>query len=87
MVQAAHAALEAGIKFGKLSVDPASIIILQIPNKEKLQVALDRTIEHGIACETFFEPDWDHGFTAFATEPITEDKRKTFKKYKLWKAK
>jgi hypothetical protein len=86
MVQAAHAALEAGIKFGKKSVEPSSVIILQVPNKEKLEAALSRTIEHGIACEGFFEPDWDYGLTSFGTEPVTADQRKIFKKYKLWKA-
>lgn len=85
MVQAAHAALEAGIKFGKVSVEPASVIILQVPNKEKLEEAMKYTIESGISCEMFYEPDWDYGNTAFGTEPITFDRRKIFKKYKLWK--
>lgn len=85
MVQAAHAALEAGIKYGRLSVDPASVIILQVPNKEKLEAALRHTQECGIACDMFFEPDWDYGHTAFGTEPLTAERRKVFKKFKLWK--
>lgn len=86
IVQACHAALEAGHTFDRLSKEPASLIMLQVPNKEKLEVAMARTIDRGIRCEPFFEPDWDYGLTAFATEAITADQRKTFSKYKLWKA-
>lgn len=85
IVQACHAALEAGHSFDRKSSEPSSLIILQIPNKEKLEVAMQRTIDRGIRCEAFYEPDWDYGFTSFATEPITLDQRKTFSKYKLWK--
>lgn len=59
--------------------------MLQVPNKEKLEVAMARTRDRGIRCEAFYEPDWDYGLTAFATEAITADQRKTFSKYKLWK--
>lgn len=86
IVQACHAAIEAGHTFEKLSNHPASLIMLQVPNKEKLEIAMKRTIERGIRCQEFLEPDWDYGLTAFATEQITADKRKTFSKYKLWKA-
>lgn len=86
IVQACHAALEAGHTFPRKSNDPSSLIMLQIPNKEKLEVALKRTNDRGIRTKSFYEPDWDYGFTSFATEPITLDQRKTFSKYKLWKA-
>lgn len=86
IVQSCHAALEAGHSFDRKSNEPSSLIMLQIPNKEKLEAAMNRTVDSGIRCEPFYEPDWDYGFTAFATEPITKDQRKTFSKYKLWKA-
>jgi hypothetical protein len=38
----------------------------------------------GIRTEAFYEPSWDYGLTAFATEPLTEDKRHFFRKYRLW---
>lgn len=85
IVQACHAALEAGHSFERISNEPSSLIMLQVPNKEKLEVAMARTVERGIRCEPFHEPDWDYGLTAFATEPITVDQRKVFNKYKLWK--
>lgn len=86
VVQAIHAGIEAGHKFDKVSIEPSSLILLQVPNKEKLEAALKRTLDNGIRCEAFYEPDWDYGLTAFATEPVFEDKRRVFKKYKLWKA-
>lgn len=86
VVQAIHAGTEAGHSFDRVSVEASSLILLQVPNKEKLEVALARTIERGVRCEAFNEPDWDYGLTAFATEPIFGDRRKVFNKYKLWKA-
>ena len=34
---------------------------------------------------SFYEPDWNYGFTAFATEPLTIDKKQLLKRYQLWK--
>ncbi len=87
LVQAGHAALEAGASFGRKSKDPASLIILQVKNKIKLQEALDKIQAEGIKIEAFYEPDWDYGLTAFATEPLTEDQRGIFRKYRLWSQK
>jgi hypothetical protein len=40
--------------------------------------------EAGIRIEAFYEPDWDYGLTAFATEPVTQEKRSIFRKFRLW---
>ena len=39
--------------------------------------------EHDIDAYMFFEPDIDQD-TAIATEPITGEKRKLFKKFKMY---
>lgn len=85
MVQASHAALEAGIVFGAGSDEPSSLIVLGVADKAALHDALDYCQENGIRTELFFEPDWEYGDTAFGTEPITNDKRGLLRRYSLWK--
>lgn len=86
MAQAAHGALEAGIKFGSYnSSEPASIIIIGVKNQYQLEKARAKLEESGIKTEMFFEPSWDYGNTSFGTEPISEDRRHFFKGYQLWK--
>lgn len=86
MAQAAHGALEAGIKFGsKNPSEPASIIIIGVKNQNQLEKAFKYLQENGIKAEMFFEPSWDYGNTSFGTEPIGEENRHFFKRYQLWK--
>lgn len=84
VVQSNHASMECGHAFEKKGKDPASLIVLQVKNKAQLEKALAKTKAAGIRTEVFHEPDWDYGFTAFATEQISEDQRKLFKNYRLW---
>jgi uncharacterized protein (UPF0128 family) len=84
-VQSGHAALEAGHAFDKPSIDPSSLIILAVKNKEQLTKALEHVKSLGLRTVEFFEPDWDYGFTSFATEPLQEDQRRLLRKYQLWK--
>lgn len=86
MVQACHAALEAGFAFTAPAVT-SSLIVLTVPNREALLEARDRLFRYGIATEMFFEPDWEMGYSALATEPIFEKKKRfALKKYPLFKA-
>lgn len=84
LVQASHAALEAGLKDKHTYSQTSSIIIFQIPDEETLKKELQYIQSLGIECASFYEPYEDMGITAFATLPITEDKRHYFKKYTLW---
>lgn len=88
LVQSAHAALESGIhlKHDKEN-EPSSLIVLQVKNKEQLEKAYEDIGSHGINLVKFDEPDWDYGFTSFASEPVTMDQRKIFKKYRLFNGK
>lgn len=85
MVQASHAALESGIVFGAKSNEPSSLIMLAVKDKEALLNAEEHCLHQGIETEMFFEPDWEYGFTAFATEPLTQEKRHHLKGFPLWK--
>lgn len=85
MVQASHAALEAGIVFGSGSEEPSSLIVLGVDDQSQLNEAFESVRAKGIDCEMFFEPDWEYGNTAFGTQPIPNAKRKLLKGYSLWK--
>jgi len=85
VVQAAHAALEAGIVFGAVSKEPSSLIMLTVPDAESLHRAKAHCEYCGIRSEMFFEPDWNYGHTAFATEPLIQSERHFLKGFPLWK--
>jgi hypothetical protein len=84
MVQASHAALEAGLKDNRSYSQTSSIIIFQIQSELELTEELEYIRSLGIVCAKFFEPYEDMGITAFATLPISEEYRPLFKKYTLW---
>lgn len=86
MVQACHAALEAGFAFDAPAVT-SSLIVLTVPNREALLAARERLERYGIRSELFFEPDWQMGYSALATEPIAERKKRfALSKYPLFRA-
>ena len=83
LVQASHAAHESGLSHSH-SGESNSIIIFGTKSKEELESLFDR-FHPEIPCYPFYEPYKDTGLTAFATQPIPESKRHTFKEFKLWK--
>lgn len=87
MVQSNHASLEAGLEFGRKSNEISSLIVLQVPDKQSLEEAMQFVESKGIRCIDFHEPDWDYGLTAFGSEPVTLEQRKIFRNWKLWRLK
>lgn len=85
MVQAAHAALEAGIKYPHIVEEPSSLLVIGVKNQYQLEKAQKQIEQAGIKTEMFFEPSWDYGNTAFGTEAVVEDQRHFFRRYNLWK--
>jgi hypothetical protein len=86
MVQACHAALEAGFAF-PAPEQTSSLIVCTVPDREALLAARERLARYGIRSEMFFEPDWDMGHSALATEPLTERKKRfAMSKYPLFRA-
>ena len=84
LVQACHAALEAGKHYCR---DPAvdHLIVLEVPDEEALLKAHARAEDRGIRTVLFREPDFANVATGFCTEPIHGNRRKIFSEYPLWK--
>ena len=84
MVQACHAALEAGFAFSA-PAETSSLITLSVPDKAALLAAQARLEAKGIRTLCFFEPDFDMGFSALATCPLYEKKERfALAKYPLF---
>lgn len=86
MVQAAHAAAEAGRRYYREHHGIASAILLAVPDKAALLQARDRLSKKGIATEMFFEPDFGIGESALGTQPLTHAQRKHLMGFPLWRA-
>lgn len=81
--QAAHAAHEAGIRFG----DPASIssiVLCSVPGEKELVHAKDQLDQRGIRSYLFTEDDLGNQATSLATEPISGASRRALRDYPLW---
>ena len=84
LVQAVHAAHEAGIRFG----DPSSIssvVVCSVPDERELLCVKERLDLREIRHHVFYEEDMDGQATALATEPVFGVRRKVLSHYPLWK--
>jgi len=84
IVQAVHAAHEAGIHFAHQSNNTSSVVVCEVPSEQDLLFALDSLTQKGIRCVLFREPDIGNEATALASEPIFGKHRHIFRKFKLW---
>jgi len=83
VVQASHAALEAGFRFERPE-QTASLIALAVRDRPALHAAAERLARYGIDHHLFFEPDFGMGHSALATRPIHLPKeRHLMRKYPL----
>jgi peptidyl-tRNA hydrolase len=87
IVQAAHAAQGAGENFGLPGGKVPHMVLLKAENEKELLQASKLANKNSINYHLFFEPDFDTGFTALATEPIPEsdEKRSCFKIFELYR--
>ena len=83
LVQACHAAHESGIRFGNPD-DISSLVVCSVPDEAELRRAAANCSLRGIKTYVFEEDDFGNQATSFATEPISGDVRKAFKKFPLW---
>ena len=83
IVQASHAALEAGFRFQKPE-ETSFIVLIGAKNEQELHKIAKHLSRHEIEFEMFFEPDYDTGYTAIATQPLYGDQRKCLRKYQLF---
>jgi hypothetical protein len=56
-----------------------------VPDEAALRLAAATCGLKGIRQYLFIEDDFGYQATAFATEPVSGEKRKAFKKFPLWK--
>jgi len=87
-VQTAHATLELGLqlKEEKKPKETSFLILLDAKDQDHLKEIACYLDDHSIEHHLFFEPDLPiNGFTAICSEPLPLEKRKLFKKFKLWK--
>lgn len=85
IVQAAHAAAEAGRRFYAPEHGIASLIVLAVSGPAKLQKAAKRLQALDIDFDVFFEPSWEMGHSALATRPLLDSERPLLKAWQLWK--
>lgn len=82
VVQACHAALEAGIHLEQCDQFPSGMIMLQCSGEKSLMKAAKKIENKGIKCRLFYEPPMKR-YTALATEVIPQEKRKLLRKFQL----
>lgn len=80
LVQLGHACLQQ-----KAPAKVNSLILFEVKNEDHLVQTKAYLDSRGIDSYMFFEPDYDTGYTAIATEPIEGEDRKMFAKFNLWK--
>lgn len=86
MVQACHAALEAGFAF-EMPAQTSSLIVCTVPDEPALLTARERLQRYGIRSQLFFEPSWDMGYSALASEPLVQRKQRfALSTYPLFRA-
>jgi hypothetical protein len=79
IVQASHAALEAGTKYGPHS----HLVLLSAKNEQELIDSAEKLSKVGISYQMFFEPDNQAGYTALCTRPLQGVERKPMKQFAL----
>lgn len=86
LVQASHAALEAGFRFPAPGKNTAHLVMLAAAGEGALLSAARRLEDAGIAHHVFFEPDAGVGYSAWATKPLKGAERKALRRYPLYRA-
>lgn len=83
IVQASHAALEAGFRFNQPDT-PTHIVLIGINDQAGIMSTADFLTDKGIDYELFFEPDHDIGYTSIATKPLVSEQRKPLRRFSLY---
>jgi hypothetical protein len=81
-VQACHASIEAARFIDSNETHP-HLVLCGISSESQLENAMCKAQAAGIRCFPFNEPDIGGQLTAFATEPLSEETRRHFRRYNL----
>lgn len=85
-VQSGHAIWEASKAFSHLTVDHPHFCICAVKDEKRLLHDMEKLSQLGIQLRAFYESDLNNELTAFATEPISGDRRWHFRNFQLLKA-
>jgi hypothetical protein len=83
VVQACHAAIEAARSFLPSGAAHPLVIVCAVRDESALFGCLDRVARLGVRHRAFREPDTGGQLTAVATEPVSGERRRWFRKYRL----
>ena len=81
-MQACHAAVEVAKSLLPVDLPHPHLIVCAVRGERQLFQCLDRLRRSGIACRAFHEPDRGNELTAVGTEPIWDERRRLFKRYR-----
>ena len=84
VVQVGHVCLEAGKRFD-WSSQPCHLVLLAVASEAQLLTAVAQLQLANIACELFYEPDDNLGYTAACTNPVAGEQRRFLRRYPLWR--
>ncbi len=85
-MQAAHAALEAGIRLPQdPAAEPSHLVLCGVASEAHLIFERDRLTRAGILTYTFTEPDRANQATAVATQPLAGDDRRPCRRLTMWR--
>lgn len=78
--------IHAGIELTRKGLIPAHydhphLVVIGVDHEQKLFTTLSKLEQSGVNIIPFFEPDRNNEMTAFATEPILEDRRHLFRRF------
>lgn len=83
LVQLAHAAYEAGKKFQD-QAGISNLVLFAAQDETEIEDIKDYLSFEGIDYVSFYEPDYNRGYTSICTAPISGSARKKFSKWKLY---
>lgn len=82
VVQTAHAVLESTRAYIE-DDNRYKIVVFGAKSEAKLKAIMEEAASHEIRTVAFTEPDMQYQTTAIATEPLCDEKRTVFARYKL----
>ncbi len=86
-VQSGHAIWEASQAFSQLQTEHPHFCLCAVKDEKRLRHDLDKLVKAGIRITAWYEPDFENNpLTAFATEPISGERRHLFRNFQLLKA-
>lgn len=86
LVQASHAAHESGVHFCNDTSKINHLVLFEVSDEHRLLKAYDRLSMQGIRSCLFREPDMGDEATSCCTEPLMDEYKFHFSKYRLWRA-